>query len=218
MTKEFRVGFCVSGEGRLFRAAANHASRLGIMPVLVLGETRCAEDLADFCAKRSIEFKSLDAGDRPMFDVEITRLCIGAHLDLLCLTFDRIIPRALVEHYRGKIINVHMGLLPAFKGMHALDQAIKFGARFAGATIHEVDEQIDHGAIVAQCVVGIRREDTAETIGGRLFGLLRLTFLEMLRWYSTGRVTRDEQGRIWIKGGVYGELPIAPSIEDSFPE
>jgi len=123
-----------------------------------------------------------------------------------------------VKHYRGRIINVHMGLLPAFKGVRALNQAVAFGARFAGATIHEVDEQIDHGAVIAQCVTGVRRGETAEMIGGRLFGLLRLMWLQVLRWYASGRVLRDKQGRVWIRNAVYGELPVSPALEDSFPD
>jgi phosphoribosylglycinamide formyltransferase 1 len=218
MTKPLRVGFCVSGGGRLFRAAANQAARLNIVPVLAVGETGCSGELEDFCAQRQITFTRLDAQDRTRFNSDLTRLCIDAQLDLLCLTFDRIIPPALVAHYRGRVINVHMGLLPAFKGTNALRQAVEFGARFAGATIHEVDEQVDHGAVIAQCVVGIRRGETAETIGGRLFGLLRLMFLQVLHWYSSGRVTRDEQGRVWIRDAVYGELPVSPALEDSFPD
>ena len=218
MIKPLRVGFCISGGGRLFRAAANQASRLNIVPVLVIGETGCAGDLTKFCAERKIAFARLDARNRARFDREVKRLCIDAQLDLLCLTFDRIIPPELVEHYRGRIINVHMGLLPAFKGTDALNQAVGFGARFAGATIHEVDEQVDHGAVIAQCVVGVRRRETAEMIGSRLFGLLRLMFLQALLWYSSRRVTRDARGRIWIKNAAYGELPVSPSLEDSFPD
>jgi len=218
MTKPLRVGFCVSGGGRLLRAAVNQAHRLHIAPVLVIGEAGCARDLAKFCAERRIAFARLDAKNRSRFDREITRLCIGAKLDLLCLTFDRIIPPALVKHYRGRIINVHPGLLPAFKGTGALKQAVGFGARFAGATIHEVDEQVDHGAVIAQCVVGVRRGETAEMIGARLFGLLRLMFLQVLRWYASHRVTRDKQGRIWIRDAVYGELPVSPALEEAFPD
>jgi len=218
MTKPLRVGFCVSGGGRLFRAAANQAARLNIEPVLVVGEAGCAGELEDFCAGRRIAFARLDAGNRTRFDKELTRLCIDARLDLLCLTFDRIVPPALVEHYRGRMINVHMGLLPAFKGTHALDRAVEFGARFAGATIHEVDEEVDHGAVIAQCVVGVRRGETAEAMGGRLFGLLRLMFLQVLRWYASGRVARDKQGLLWIRNAVYGELPVSPSLEDAFPD
>jgi phosphoribosylglycinamide formyltransferase 1 len=212
------VGFCVSGGGRLFRAAVNHASRLEIAPVLAIGETRSAADLEQFCTERQIGFHRLDAGDRKRFDGELTQICIDARLDLLCLTFDRILPPALVGHYRSRIINVHTALLPAFKGKNGFDQAIQFGARFAGATIHEVDEEVDHGAIIAQCVAGIRQNETAERIGGRTFGLVRLMFLQVLRWYSSGRVTRDGCGRIWIKDAIYGELPISPSLEDSFPD
>jgi len=216
--RQFRVGFCISGGGRLFRAAVHHAAQIGIVPALVVAETKSDPSLAEFCASKSIDYKSLNPKNRLEFDEHITRLCAVANLDLLCLTFDRLIPAGLVRHYRHRIINVHMGLLPAFKGMHALNAAIESGVRFAGATIHEVDELMDNGAVIAQCAVGVRREDTNETIGSRMFVYLRPMFLQVLRWYSTGRVTRDDKGRIWIVDGIYGELPISPSLEDAFSD
>lgn len=218
MPEAMRVGFCVSGEGRLFRAAVSHAERLGITPTLVIAEGKALSDLEDFCLTRQIPLHRLNPGDRARFDQAVTSLSIDARLDLLCLTFDRILAPALVAHYRGRIINVHPALLPAFKGTNALGQATNAGARFAGATIHEVNDDVDGGPIIAQCVLGVRRQETPESLGRRLFGPLRLMFLQVLSWYAAGRVTRDAQGRVWIKDGVYGELPISPAIEDAFPE
>ena len=218
MSAVTRVGFCVSGNGHLFRAAACQAERLGIKPALVIAEARAASDLDEFCAARRIPFHRLDAGDRSAFDQQVDRLCIEAKLDLLALTFDRILSPELVAHYRGRIINVHVGLLPAFKGMNALEQATNAGVRFAGATIHEVTDDLDGGAVIAQCLIGVRRQESADSLGRRLFGSLRLMFLQVLAWYAAGRVETDAQGRVWVKGAVYGELPISPAIEDGFPE
>jgi len=192
---------------------------LGITPAIVVAEHKASADLETFCRDLQIPFVRLEPlKDRDSFDEAITRHCSAAHLNLLCLTFDKRIPPSLVSHYRGHIINVHMGLLPAFPGLRALDQAIAANVRFLGATIHEVDEELDHGAIVAQCVLGLRRGETAESAGNRLFGTLRLMYLQVIAWFARGRVEKDEHGQIWIKDGVYGELPTSPSVEQSFAD
>ena len=219
MEASFRVGFCVSGGGHLFRAAAVHSEQLSIEPALVVLDGHAKQELEGFCRDREIRCVRLpNELSKDQFNEKITSICADANLDLLCLTFDRIVPPELVTHYRGRIINVHMGLLPAFKGINALQRAISNNVRFAGATIHEVDEQIDHGPQIAQCIVSIRRLETAEQLGGRLFGLLRLMFLQVIAWYSCGRVLKGEDGHIWVRDAVYGEIPVSPSIEMSFPE
>ena len=81
-----------------------------------------------------------------------------------------------------------------------------------------MDEEVDHGAVIAQCLLGIRRHETPELFGSRLFNHLRLMFLQVLKWYSSGRVTADEQGKIWVRDAVYGEFPVSPALEDSFPD
>jgi phosphoribosylglycinamide formyltransferase-1 len=219
METSFRVGFCVSGGGHLFRAAAAHSEQLAIEPAVVILDSQAQEDLEEFCGDHTIRCARLPHElPKVQFNEKITSLCTGAKLDLLCLTFDRVLPPELVTRYRGRIINVHMGLLPAFKGLNALQRAVSQSVRYAGATIHEVDEEVDHGAQIAQCIVGVRRLETAEELGSRLFGLLRLMFLQVIAWYSCGRVVKDEGGHIWVRDAVYGEIPISPSIEMTFPE
>lgn len=218
MNRSFRVGFCVSGHGRLFRAAALHAGLLGIRPALVVTGPRASPEIEPFCKSHDIPFAALPRLERSAFDHEITRICTAAQLDLLSLTFDKIIPPPLVNHYRGRIINTHMSLLPAFKGLNGLAQALDAGVRFAGATIHEVTEGVDDGAIIAQCVLGVRRNDTAAALGDRLFDHLRRMFLQVIAWYAAERVLRDARGCLWVRDAVYGELPISPTIELQLPD
>src|SRR4051812_13629051 len=189
MSANFKVGFCLSGMGRLFRAAADQSIALGIHPALVVAEAKASADLEAFCAERDIKFVRLPPLPRREFDAKIFSLCSGTELDLLCLTFDKLLPASLVRHYSGKIINVHPALLPAFKGMHALQQVAVWGVRRAGATIQEVDEQMAHGPIIAQCAVALGGGETAANIGFRVFPLLRPMYLQVIAWYATGRVS-----------------------------
>ena len=209
---ELRVGFCVSGRGRLFREAATRRSALGIVPALLVADHGASAALEPFCTAAGIPVARLPEDD-DRYRTEIARACDAASLDLLCLTFDRILPPEVVAPRPGRIINVHLALLPAFRGKRAFERALAADVRYAGATIHEVTEDVDRGPIVAQCVIATQRDDTVEAVGDRVYGLLRPMFLQVLAWYAEGRVARDDRGRIRVRDAVYGELPVSPALE-----
>jgi phosphoribosylglycinamide formyltransferase 1 len=213
----FRVGFCVSGQGRLFRAAVAHRQAVGIQPALLVAGHNASVELEPFCAAHGVPCARLPRQPRPQFDRELSRVCVAARLDLLSLTFDRILPRDVVKHYGGRVINTHMSLLPAFKGLAAVTESLKADVRFAGATIHEVTDEVDGGAIIAQCVVGVRPDDDTASLGRRLFERLRPMYLQVIAWYAAGRVEKDGDGRIRIRDAAYGELPVSPLLELTFP-
>jgi phosphoribosylglycinamide formyltransferase-1 len=75
---------------------------------------------------------------------------------------------AFVTHYAGRLINIHPSLLPAFTGLHTHQRAIDAGCKFAGATVHRVTPQLDHGEILAQAVVPVLSNDTAATLAERV--------------------------------------------------
>jgi phosphoribosylglycinamide formyltransferase-1 len=81
-----------------------------------------------------------------------------------------------VAHYSGRLINIHPSLLPAFTGLQTHQRAIDAGCRFAGATVHQVTSELDHGAILAQAVVPILAEDTAETLAARVLSQEHLIY------------------------------------------
>lgn len=206
-----RVGFCVSGKGRLFRETVSAQRALGILPALLIADHTASPDLEAFCAAADIPMWRLPADD-PGYRIAIARLR-DEDLDLLCLTFDRILPPEVVAPLRGRIVNVHLALLPAFRGKRALERALAADVRYAGATIHEVTDELDRGPVIAQCVAGIERDDTAEAIDDRVYALLRPMYLQVIAWYAQGRVTRDERGRIRVRDASYGGLPVSPALE-----
>jgi len=207
------VGFCVSGNGSLFRAAVEHRHELSIEPRLVVIEKKSAPDLEDFCSRNGLRCVRLDPGDRPAFDRELTRILIEADLDLVALTFDRVLPPEVVRHYAGRVINAHPALLPAFPGMHGMRRTLTSGTRFGGATIHEVVDEVDAGAIIAQAVVATVPDETQSEYGRRMYELLEPMYLQVIGWYAEGRVERAAEGRIVIRDARYGTLPISPALE-----
>ena len=82
--------------------------------------------------------------------------------------FMRILTPGFVAHYEGRLINIHPSLLPAFPGLHTHERAIEAGCQFAGATVHRVTAELDHGPILAQAVVPVLPNDTADTLAARV--------------------------------------------------
>jgi phosphoribosylglycinamide formyltransferase-1 len=212
----YKVGFCVSGGGRLARAAIEQASALGIVPSLVVLDYTAAPDIDGFCANHRVRCVRLGKTSKEDFQNQLHCVCTEDELDLLALTFDRIVRAPLLDHYAGRMINVHPSLLPAFAGSKALERTVAAGVRFGGASIHEVEEELDSGAIIAQCALALEHGETAAAFGARLFELLRPMFLQVLQWYAQGRVEKDRDGRILVRDATYGLLPVSPSLESGF--
>jgi phosphoribosylglycinamide formyltransferase-1 len=208
-----RVGFCVSGNGSLFRAAVLRRAELPIEPTLVIAESKAAADIEMFSSQNGLRCIRLDPADRPVFDRALTETLVAADLDLVALTFDRVLPPAAVRHYAGRLINVHPALLPAFAGMRGMERTLASGARFGGATIHDVIDEVDAGAIIAQAIVATIPGETLDGYGRRVYELLEPMFLQVLRWYAAGRVARDAAGRIVVRDARYGTLPVSPALE-----
>ena len=82
--------------------------------------------------------------------------------------FMRILTQGFVQHYAGRLLNIHPSLLPAFPGLHTHERAIEAGCKFAGATVHQVTAELDHGPILAQAVVPILPDDTPDVLAARV--------------------------------------------------
>lgn len=208
-----RAGFCVSGSGSLFRAAVRHREQIGMQPAILIVETKAASDLEAFAETHGIPALRLDPRDRAAFDRQLTERLVAEELALLSLTFDRVLPAALVTALAPRIINVHPALLPSFAGMRGIERTLESGVRIGGATIHEVVEAVDAGPVIAQAALGVGVAETQQSYGARLYGLLEPMFLQVLRWYADGRVTHDARGRVVIRDARYDLLPIVPALE-----
>ncbi len=106
---------------------------------------------------------------RDAFDAELAS-CIDRHDPALVVLagFMRILTPGFVDRYRGRLVNIHPSLLPAFPGLHTHQRAIDTGCRFAGATVHQVTSELDHGPILDQAVVPVLADDTADVLAARV--------------------------------------------------
>lgn len=210
---DYKVGFCVSGKGRLAKSAIQNGEMLGIHPEILIAEHSADGDLESFCLSHKVEFIRIPKMSRAEFNHFLLQSLTKQNLNLVCLTFDKIVAPELVSFYQGRMINVHPGLLPAFIGTRALKRAELHGVRFAGATIHEVVEEVDAGAIISQCVISLGLAEKISEFGSKVYKLLEPMFLQTIKWYADQRIYKDERGRIWVKNATYGCLPVSPAIE-----
>jgi phosphoribosylglycinamide formyltransferase 1 len=102
--------------------------------------------------------------------------------------FMRIIGKPLIEAYRDRVMNIHPALLPSFPGLHGQKQAVDYGVRISGCTVHFVDEGMDTGPIIIQAAVPVSFEDTEDSLSERILKLEHKIFPEAIRLFSEGRL------------------------------
>ena len=107
--------------------------------------------------------------DKNTYELEIVKVLKEHKVELVCLAgYMRIIGPVLLEHFRGKMINIHPSLLPSFPGLRAQRQALEHGVKVSGVTVHFVDEGCDTGPIIVQNAVPVLENDTEETLSERI--------------------------------------------------
>ena len=157
-------------------AEAQHwAKRLNARVSAVISNKADAEGLA-FAQQHGIATAVVDhkafAGEpqpREAFDAALMKEIDQHQPHLVVLAgFMRILTHGFVAHYEGRLINIHPSLLPAFTGLNTHARAIEAGCKFAGATVHRVTAELDHGPILAQAVVPVLPDDTADTLAARV--------------------------------------------------
>lgn len=121
--------------------------------------------------------------------------------DLVVLAgFMRILGVAFVRRYEGRLLNIHPSLLPAFPGLHTHQRAIDAGCKLAGATVHFVTPELDHGPIVLQSVVPLRAKDDADALAARVLATEHRIYPQAIRWFVEGQL-RIEHGVVRQLGG-----------------
>jgi len=137
---------------------------------------------------------------RAEFDRALEALIAPYTPELVVLAgFNRILSPEFVDRYRGRLLNIHPSLLPAFRGLHPVDQALAAGAGEHGATVHFVTPEVDSGPAVLQARVPVFRNDTAETLAARVREQEQWILPEAVRWLAEGRL-RWVNGQAWLDG------------------
>jgi phosphoribosylglycinamide formyltransferase 1 len=140
--------------------------------------------------------------DRDAFDAALANRIDAYAPDLVLLAgFMRILNPAFVRRYAGRLMNIHPSLLPAFPGLHTHQRALDAGCKLAGATVHIVTPELDHGPIVAQAMVPVRDDDTEATLSARILAMEHVLYPRAVRWWIDGLIDQAPDGRIRIRSG-----------------
>ncbi|HEX7787886.1 MAG TPA: phosphoribosylglycinamide formyltransferase [Methylomirabilota bacterium] len=193
MPELLRVGVLASGRGSNFRALAE-AAAAGRIPaaIVVLISDRPGAPVLDIARAQPVEALVVDAKQQPSREAH-EKAVIAAleerRVGLVCLAgYMRLLSRAFVDHFRGRLLNIHPSLLPAFPGLHPHRQALAHGVKVSGATVHFVDEGTDTGPIVLQAAVPVRGDDTEATLSDRILLEEHRLYPEAVRLFAEGRL------------------------------
>lgn len=188
------IAVFISGRGSNFLALLKNIEK-GVLKncqiAVVFSNNPNAKGL-EYAAKagiKTIVIPSKNRSDRVEYDKEIINALSEYNIDLICLAgYMRIVTEELVEAYKNKIINIHPALLPSFPGLHAQKQALDYGVKVSGCTVHFVDGGMDTGPIILQKTVPVYDNDTEDTLSARILEQEHTAYSEALSLYAAGRL------------------------------
>lgn len=200
-----RIAVFISGRGSNFMALHENIKK-GIIKdaeiSVVFSNKEDAKGL-DYAKKENIEvivIPSKDYNNRQEYDKKIVEALKPYNIDLICLAgYMRIVTHELIKAYENKIINIHPALLPSFKGLHAQKQALEYGVKYSGCTVHFVDDGMDSGAIILQKVVEVYDDDTEDTLSERILKQEHIAYSEAVSLLTSGKVVINGR-KVSIKG------------------
>ncbi|MFC7514931.1 phosphoribosylglycinamide formyltransferase [Herbaspirillum sp. GCM10030257] len=186
----------ISGRGSNMQAIVRAAKAEGwpCRIAAVISNRADAEGLA-FAAQQGIATEvvvSKDFPSREAFDARLQATIDRFAPDLVVLAgFMRILTPGFVEHYAGRMLNIHPSLLPSFPGLATHRQALAAGVKVHGVTVHFVTAELDHGPIIAQATVPVLSGDTEDTLADRVLVEEHVLYPKAVRWYVEGRLSID---------------------------
>ena len=156
-----------------------------------------------------------DYADRTLFDAALAKVIDSYAPDLIVLAgFMRILTDGFVNRYRGKLINIHPSLLPAYAGVKTHERALQDGVRIHGCTVHFVTPTLDHGPIIIQAAVPVLRDDTPQTLSARVLHEEHRIYPQAVRWLCLKQVWLAENGCVGSERlKQVGDTLISPGLD-----
>ncbi len=211
------LGVLASGRGSNFQAIIDEieGGRLNVSIKLLVVDNPDAYAI-ERAKKHGIKYIYINPKEFPSKDDYFRRIADelkASDVELVALAgFMRIVKKPLIDAFPNKIMNIHPALLPSFPGLHGQEQAVDYGVKISGCTVHFVDEGMDTGTVIIQAAVPVSPDDTEDTLSARILKLEHKIFPEAIRLYAEGRLSVE--GRVVkIKGYELKDEYIAnPSI------
>jgi phosphoribosylglycinamide formyltransferase-1 len=204
-----RIGVLASGRGSNLQALIDSQTS-GVLEgevVIVLSDVEDAKAL-EKARSAGIDARYIDARRKGArlskeSEQEYIDTLDEFRVDLIALAgFMRILRPDFVRHFQGRILNIHPSLLPSFPGLHVQQQALDYGVKFSGCTVHFVDEGVDTGPIIIQAAVPVLEGDTSETLAARILQQEHRIYTEAINLFAAGRLKIESRVvRILPEGG-----------------
>ena len=192
--KKVKIGVLVSGSGSNLQAIIDRIEE-GQLPAeikVVVSNDPQAYAL-ERAARHRLPVQVVNHGDfcrREDFDRQLVSALKSVDVDLVVLAgFMRVLTPVFLRVFPCRVMNIHPALLPAFPGLHVQKQALEYGVKFAGCTVHFVDEGVDRGPIIIQAVVPVWDDDTEDTLAARILQEEHRIYPQAIRLYAEGRLT-----------------------------
>jgi phosphoribosylglycinamide formyltransferase-1 len=187
-----RVAILISGRGSNMRALIEAAKEKDYPAEIVLVISNAADAGGlDFARKHGIETQVIEHKkfpSREIFDNAMNVALKAANVEIVALAgFMRLLSPRFVESWRGRMINIHPSLLPAYKGLHTHKRAIEAGEKFAGCTVHFVTPELDDGPAILQAKVPVLSGDTEDALAARVLEQEHKIYPEALRLVAEGK-------------------------------
>jgi phosphoribosylglycinamide formyltransferase-1 len=197
------LGILLSGRGSNFVAIADSiaAGRLPDARIVIVISNRDHASGLETARQRGLNALVIVSKGKPReeHDREVVAALRQNQVDLICLAgYMRLLSPWFVQQFPAKILNIHPSLLPAFPGLEAQQQAFAYGAKVSGCTVHFVDEELDHGAIVVQKPVPVLDSDDEHTLAERILEQEHIAYTEAIRIVLDGKFKID--GRRMVRG------------------
>jgi phosphoribosylglycinamide formyltransferase-1 len=188
-----RISVLISGRGSNMMSILDSCERGEINGdiVVVISNKADAEGLTKAAARgvQTLVISHRAFPDRESFDRAVVAELENRQVDLVCLAgFMRLLSPWFIKSFRNRIMNIHPALLPSFPGLHGQKQAIDFGVKISGATVHFVDENLDHGPIIIQRAVEVRDDDTEDSLSERILKIEHQIYPEAVRLFCDDRL------------------------------
>ncbi|HKU21753.1 MAG TPA: phosphoribosylglycinamide formyltransferase [Terriglobales bacterium] len=179
-----KLGILLSGRGSNFEAIADSvaAGRIRAQIAVVISNRAEAPGI-DSARRRGLDCRVIPSKGkaREQHDSEVVAALQEKKVDLVCLAgYMRLLSPWFVRQFPNRILNIHPSLLPAFPGLEAQKQALEYGAKVSGCTVHFVDEQLDHGAIILQKAVTVLDDDDEHTLAARILEQEHIAYTEAI--------------------------------------
>ncbi len=194
-----RLGILLSGRGSNFEAISA-AVREGRIPAEIALVVSNREEAAGLEKAKQLGYETLwipsKGRNREEYDGDVVKALQAHHVDIVCLAgFMRLLSSVFIQAFPNRILNIHPSLLPAFPGLDGQRQALEWGAKFSGCTVHLADESLDGGPIILQAVVPVLPDDTPETLAARILEEEHRIYPEAVRLLVEDRVRIEIDGR-----------------------